>query len=286
MTEKDNTSRLLNLLVAYPYMKADVVDLVRANEKSIRFVLDSGAFTAWKAGKPIQLDEYCRFIESLPFTPWRYFTLDVIGDPHGTMKNYETMLKRGFSPVPIFTRGEDLSVLDDYYKTSDVVGIGGLVGTTGNKGFVNGIMKKVAERRVHWLGFTALEFVKHYRPYMCDSSSWEGGARYGQFALYMGKGQTTVLRKTDFAKKPTKEIAATIESFGFSPRDFAKTENWNGGYSLNRRICGYSATRFSLDVQENLGTCLFLAAATAHASKILLEGFEMEQSRFHKRKVA
>lgn len=180
---------MLNLLVAYPYAKPDVIELIRQNEGRIRFLLDSGAFTAWKAGKPIALDDYCRFLESLPIKPWRYFALDVIGDPHGTMKNYEMMLKRGFKPVPIFTRGEDPSVLEDYYKTSDVVGIGGLVGTQGNKGFVKGIMKLVNGRRVHWLGFSALAFVKHYRPYMLDCATWNTGASYAEPVVYMGGGK-------------------------------------------------------------------------------------------------
>lgn len=276
MTEKDNTSRLLNVLVAYPYMKPDLVRLLHQHKGHTRFLLDSGAFTAWKAGKPIQLDDYCRFIESLPFEPWRYFTLDVIGDPHGTMKNYETMLKRGFSPVPIFTRGEDLSVMDDFYKTSDVVGLGGLVGTTGNKGFVNGIMKKVAGRRVHWLGFTSLEFIKHYRPYMCDSSSWESGARFAAFHLYLGNGRTKLIKKSDFAHQPSDEIAKCIKSYGIDPADLATSKHWDGGYSHNRCLNGYSAVRMSLDIQKNLKTLMFLALTTQHAYKILLEGYRLK----------
>jgi hypothetical protein len=276
LAEKDNSTRLLNALVAYPYMKPDMVRLLDQHKRHTRFLLDSGAFTAWKAGKPIKLDDYCRFIESLPFEPWRYFTLDVIGDPHGTMKNYETMLKRGFNPVPIFTRGEDLSVLDDFYKTSDVVGLGGLVGTAGNKGFVNGIMKKVNGRRVHWLGFTSLEFIKHYRPYMCDSSSWESGARFAAFHLYLGNGRTKLIKKADFARRPSDEIARCIRSYGLDPADFATSKHWDGGYSHNRRLNGFSAVRMSLGIQENLKTLMFLALTTQHAYKILLEGFRLE----------
>jgi len=140
----------LNLLVAFPYMKPEVVEQIR-KLRHARILVDSGAFTAWKAGKSVDLDEYCRFIEALGDLPWRYFMLDVVGDPAATMKNYEIMLNRGFNPIPIFTRGEDPSVLEDYYKTSDVVGVGGLVGTRGNRGFVKGIMEKeVSERCIGW----------------------------------------------------------------------------------------------------------------------------------------
>ena len=264
----------LNLLVAYPYAKPEIIDLVKQNESRICFLLDSGAFTAWKAGKPIALDDYCKFIESLPFKPWRYFTLDVIGDPEATMRNYETMLARGLKPVPIFTRGEDPKLLDTYYETSDVVGIGGLVGTGGNKGFVKGIMRKVGTRRVHLLGFTNQPFLKAYRPYMADSSSWEMGARYARCPLYLGGGAPLVglSKATIHEQLRNEKIRLAIQRLNLNPNDFLKSENWNGGYSITRRTGARSMVRYSHDVGKNLGTKLFLAAATGYAAGLLLEG--------------
>lgn len=267
------TAKGLNLLVAYPYMTPDLVATIKANAATVRFVLDSGAFTAWKAGKEIKLDDYCRYIESLPFEPWRYFVLDVIGNPKATMDNYETMLKRGFKPVPIFTRGEDPSCLDDYYKTSDVVGIGGLVGTQGNKGFVKGIMGLVGQRKCHWLGFTNLNYVKHYRPYMCDSSTWEMGARYGQITVYMGGGQCVLLRQKTIVqdlKKPA--IVTAIKALGFDPYSLMKKEHWAGSYTIARRMGAKSWVRLSQDCGKNLGVNMFLAAANDYGAKMLLEG--------------
>ena len=263
----------LNILVAYPYMTPPVQKILMENQGHIRFVLDSGAFTAWKAGKTIALDDYCRFIESLPFAPWRYFTLDVIGDPHASMQNYETMLKRGFKPVPIFTRGEDPSVLDDYYKTSDVVGIGGLVGTGGNKGFVNWIMRSVGKRQVHWLGFTNIDYLKHYRPYMCDSSTWEAGARYGVLKVYAGGGKFISIKKADFKRKPSQAVLSAITRLGFKPLDLATMENWHGGPSISRTLCAASAVAMSLDIEQNIGTKAFLAVAATEGLGMLVNQF-------------
>lgn len=265
---------MVNILVAYPYMSAEVISFLKERGNGVRFLLDSGAFTAWKAGRTINLDEYCKFIESLPITPWRYFTLDVVGNPHETKKNYETMLARGFKPVPIFTRGEDLSILEEYYQTSDVVGIGGLVGTRGNRGFVKGIMERVASRRVHWLGFTSLPFLKYFKPYMADSSSWEMGARFASCPVYLGNGLPLVsLRKATVEQQLQNElIVAAINREGLNPEDFKIARNWNGGYSLSRRLGARSMRRFSQDVEKNLGTHLFLAAATSYAAGLLLEG--------------
>jgi len=280
LIEYDNKSKLLNLLVAYPYLKKEIINFVKDNNGKIRFLLDSGAFTAWKAGKPIKLDDYCRFIEELPFKPWRYFTLDVIGNPSETIKNYDTMLRRGFNPVPIFTRGEDVSVLDEFYKTSDVVGIGGLVGTPENKGFVNGIMKYANGRRVHWLGFTNMNFIKHYKPYMCDSSSWESGGRFGSATLYFGHGKSKQINKSCFIKKPSKEICDAISYYGIDAKDFSKQENNVGVYSAIRRIGGYSVARLSLDIQNKLETLMFSAATSNLANQILIEGYNMEVRRY------
>ncbi len=272
----DETARKLNLLVAYPYARQSEISFITENIERIRMVIDSGAFTAWKLGKPIQLDDYCKFIETLPFKPWRYFTLDVIGDPAATLKNYRTMLDRGFKPVPIFTRGEDPSVIEEYYKTSDVVGIGGLVGTEKNKGFVKGIMRVVGQRRVHLLGFTNLAFLKVFKPYMADSSSWEMGARYASCPLYLGGGQPLVsIRKpTVHAQLKEPRIREAIQRCGIDPDEFLDEDKWKGGYSVTRRIGARSMVRLSLDVAEHLGVKLFLAATTQYACRLLLEGLE------------
>lgn len=263
----------LNVLVAYPYMDPQKIELLGKCGPWLRFTLDSGAFTAWKAGKPIQLDDYCRFLDQLPIKPWRYFTLDVIGDPEGTMRNYETMLARGFKPVPIFTRGEDTSVLDEFYKTSDVVGIGGLVGTQGNRGFVKGIMRHIRDRMVHWLGFTDLDFIKVYRPYMCDSSSWESGARYGALKLYMGQGQFKGIKKTQFQQQPPQPVLERIRLLGVDPYLLAQVNSWHGGYSASRTLCARSTVAMSVDVERNLGTKLFLAIAAGSGLDLVISGF-------------
>lgn len=250
-----------NILIAFPYWNVDVDKLVTAESDAVRVVVDSGAFTAWKAGKPIALDDYCRFLEGLSTPPWRYFTLDVVGDAKGTLANYEIMLKRGFKPVPIFTRGEDPSVLEDYYKTSDLVGVGGLVGTQQNKGFVNGIMKRIGDRKVHWLGFTNMDYLKCYRPYMCDSSSWESGGRFAAVRLYMGSGRYVSVKKADFIKQPPNDVLDRIRDLGFDPYELRSDAAWRGGNSVNRKLSAASAVALSLDIQRNLGTLMFNAIA-------------------------
>ena len=253
----------LNILIAYPYMKPDVIDMLHKNEDKIRFVLDSGAFTAWKAGSEIKVMDYCNFIKSLPFKPWNYFMLDKIGDPEGTKENYKIMLSEGLNPIPIFTRGEEITSLDEFFNTSEIVGLGGLVGTQGNKGFVKGIMERVGDRKVHWLGFIEKNFIAHYKPFMCDSSSWSGGVRYGRMDLYMGNGKWTGLVKKDFMKMPPKHIYDRICFYGEKPEKLAFQKEWvNSGVPLLALIPMKSWIHYSFEVRKRFGTQLFLAVAS------------------------
>jgi hypothetical protein len=263
----------LNILIAYPYMTPPIIKGLTEIGPHLRFVLDSGAFTAWKLNRPIKLDSYCKFIEELPIKPWRYFALDVVGDPHATMRNYEVMLARGFNPVPIFTRGEDPKVLDDYYKTSDVIGIGGLVGTPNNRGFVRGIMQHAKKRHVHWLGFTNFDFIKYYQPYMCDSSAWEASARYGSLRLYMGNGKLLTIEKSQFSSAPKKEVLDRIKYLGVDPYKLATLDNWHGGPSISRTIGARSAVAMSVDVERHIKTKIFNALATHQALELMTQGF-------------
>jgi hypothetical protein len=287
MSRASRVSRLsdpiLNILVAYPYMKANVVRELESAKDRIRFVLDSGAFTAWKAGREIPLDDYCQFIEKLPFKPWRYFTLDKIGDPDGTMKNYETMLSRGFKPVPIFTRGENPALLEKYYETSDVVGIGGLVGTLGNKSFVKGIMELVGPRKVHWLGFNAAEFIPFYKPYMCDSSSWSSSFRYASARVYCGNGAWMPFTKKDFARKPDEKLLSVIREHSVDPRRLARDDEWSNGnkereYAIET-LTHRTWVKYQQDLELKLGTKFFLACSTDGQVRLMTRAFDFWATR-------
>lgn len=274
----DDAQRL-NVLVAFPYFSAKVIAALTPHVEQIRLLVDSGAFTAWKSGKPIEIDDYCKFLETLPIRPWRYFTLDVIGDPEGTQRNYELMLRRGFTPVPIFTRGEDPAHLGKLYETSDVVGIGGLVGTFGNKGFVNGIMRHVAGRRVHLLGFQNAKMIAAHRPYMIDGSTWIGGGMYGLLKVYDGGTRMISLNRQQLGDPKRRARAfERLASMGFDPFELRRDVSWHGGQSLTRRIGAASYIRFSLAAQRALGTLMFMATTDEHQIKQLTTEFDKLQT--------
>ncbi|MEX3859657.1 hypothetical protein AB3X94_37335 [Paraburkholderia sp. BR10923] len=276
---------MVNMLLSYPYFDNDALnDLQR--RKDVRLLVDSGAFTAWKMGRTVKLDEYCEFLTTLPVKPWRYFTLDVIGDPVASLRNYDTMLERGFHPLPIFTRGDTPAVLERYYASSDVVGIGSGVGTPRRKGFINGVMRLAGTRRVHWLGFTNMEYLKHYRPYMCDSSAWANGARYGCIRLYMGHGRTLFLDRAEFARCREQAVFDRIRAFGIEPERLARGDAWHGIWSPNWLICAASAMYLQFDLEARIGTLLFNAISSGYNLKLFLQVLDSYRSLHNARAAA
>lgn len=263
--------------MAAPYLRTESLRLLKQREADVRFLLDSGAFTAWKAGEIYQVEKYAAFVEALPFAPWRYFTLDVIGDPKGTRENLDFLLARGLRPVPIFTRGEDVAHLDDLYAVSDVVAVGGLVGTRGNRGFVNGMMRQLKGRSTHLLGFVASDFLKVYRPYSCDTSSWSAGIRYGVAVLYRGGGRFLRVTKKDFVGTPKREVVQAFTDMGFDHAIMRRPDAWvNSSQGRNpiEYVSFRSWVRFILEAERKIGSLIFLAVTDVSQARIALDQFD------------
>lgn len=80
-------------------------------------IIDSGAFSAWRLGKAIDLPEYCKFLKENEHWITTSVALDVINpnDPNAAAKasfdNYMFMRKQGLRPVPVFHVGEKIEWL-------------------------------------------------------------------------------------------------------------------------------------------------------------------------------
>jgi len=236
---------------------------------NVRLLLDSGAFSAWRSKKEVSLDAYCQYVEDTDVPIWRYFALDVVGDSDGTQRNLDAMNARDLKPIPVFTRSEDPAKLDDLYQRNDLVGIGGLVGTPKRKGFVKAIQGHIGDRRSHWLGFTQFNFLKHFKPYSVDSTTWTDPMRYGAVPLYMGDGEQTWVYRKHFVTKPSDKICRRLRRYGIEPGDLALEEHWTSkqGAAL-RDIVHVNAVALALDVEAKLGTKFFLATGPADIDEL------------------
>ena len=269
--------------MAYPYLSSPIIKRLKDFDikypNTLRFFLDSGAFTAHNSGKIISVDQYCSFLDSLPIRPWRYIALDAIGNEAKTKKNYELMLSRGYSPVPVYTQGADWSDVEYYYSTSDFICFGGLVGKKGSGLVINAIDKFLAianGRKSHLLGYTSVPYLKKFKPYSCDSSSWESGARFGTVPVYLQQGKMLNLDKKKIINNPSDEVKKALRAMDVDMEKIKSLEGWTGGDSEIRKTCAKSWGRLSVDIEKNLGTKLFLALATDHALKLIINAYESQ----------
>lgn len=149
-------------------------------------LLDSGAYTAFKSKKEINLEDYCSFVKNPPFKLWRYFALDKIGDSKATDRNLQIMLDKGLKPIPVFQRGQPLDKLYELLGKFDLVGIGGVAGTNDRNSYLKWILQRpdIDKQRLHLLGVLNIDIIKQYRPYSCDSSFLVFAPKFATITYY------------------------------------------------------------------------------------------------------
>lgn len=285
----------LNILVAFPYFKDDVLEyLSLQNPEEYRLMIDSGAFTAWNSGKTILLDEYCKFLDRVrEKISFKAVQLDVIGDEDKTAKNYDIMCARGFDVMPVFTRGASESYLEELYRKTDYVLLGNVAFGEKNDNYVKWFLEKNGKRKAHLLGFTKLNYLKYYKPFSCDSSTWNAAVRFGVLELYQGKGETKRYKKEDFKKELTNEIINGLRRVSLSPQEGKYLANdvcWiHGGKTPPSFLPGHKTLALftSLlcehvkiyDIEKNIGTRCYLACGTKVAVQSCFETREFLKQR-------
>lgn len=277
----------LNILISYAYITKGLIEsLVEINNTypdMLCVFVDSGAFTAFNLNKEIKLKDYCNFINDLPFKPWRYIALDVIGNEDKTKENYLEMLDRGFDPVPVFTYGADWDHIDFYYQKTDFVCYGGLVGEMGSAKAVNDISKfmQIADgRKTHLLGYTKVEYIKKFRPFSCDSSSWLQCQRFGRMAVYMGNGRMKAIGRKELIKNPNEEVKAALRSMGIDIQ-LLKYKKHRTGWRLRdgkRSVAQHATTiswvKLTTEMEKNIGTKMFLVCCAEEQVRQIMDAYK------------
>ena len=271
----------LNILISFPYFNKKIIAILKEDQSFINLLVDSGAFTAWKKNESVKLESFLSFLDQLKnegINIWKYFMLDVIGDPEGTRKNLEDMVSLGYSPIPIFTRGEAISEINHLYERFDLIAVGGLVGTLKNRGYVKRIMREVGDRKIHWLGFTEQKFLPIYRPFSVDTSGWTGQVRYGGLKIYTRGGRWMTVRRDDFFKKPSEELQKIFEEYGEDLSRFKNKKEWTGADRLLGVMGAKSYVRYALDIERRFKTKFFLVCSTDIQIRILKDAYNYWRS--------
>ena len=260
---------MLNLLVSWPYLAAgSLKEFIFEHRSHIRLLLDSGAFTNWKKGVETDVVDYIKFVNGLDGLPWRYFVLDKIGDSMITQRNTQTMLDAGLTPVPIFTRGTDIEVLDGLYEFSDLVGLGVGVKTKQYLNYVRWVVERNDGRPLHWLGVSNTTLVAQFRPFSLDCTTWTVQAMYGKLEVYMGNGKFIRLSRTQLSQRNRdQKLRQAFNKLGFNVNEFQKESAWSGAYSGARFLGAASWIRFMLETEHHFGTKIFMAIGSRHEAQ-------------------
>ena len=177
-----------NILASYFYFKSDsrlsqLKEINVLNTK--RFILDSGAYSAYTLGKKINILDYINFIKENKVR--QYANLDKIGDPKGTAKNYEIMKKEGLNPKPVFHMGESFKYLEPMLE-SKYIALGGMVGGINLESWLdevfNFIYKKTNKIKIHGFGMTNTQLVCKFPWHSVDSTSWLSPVAFGRFSKW------------------------------------------------------------------------------------------------------
>jgi hypothetical protein len=155
-----------------------------------RVVVDSGAYRAWKSGKPLTVEGW---VTSLPDDPRieAFIMPDVIGDWPETRARWVEVSKMTLPhPVwPVWTWGAPMADLRELLDQSPVVCVGGMVKLLrdGDKRALMGLRSVATKHgdRLHILGMNSLASIDLVGPLVrsYDTSKWIDGGRYATAVL-------------------------------------------------------------------------------------------------------
>ena len=274
----------LNLLLSYALTTQKDLDVIaKTTPPDTKIIIDSGAFTAFKTGKEVTLKGYAKFLRDISFIPYGYINLDIIGDPAASMRNYKLMVKMGFNPVPVITKGGSVDEFDEYAK-APFVALGGLVGAMTSRNEKIGWIDKCVHAankhniKLHLLGLTSPKLLMRWPIASADSSSWDSSARYGSFSLYKGGGRMLSFDRSDVKNKIQNDphLKMLVKQHGASPYELIEESNWRGGGSLNAAISARAYIKYSNDFERTTGKKLFIAAVGSRAP-VVIDQYKKEQ---------
>lgn len=166
----------------------------------MRVFLDSGAFSAKNKGTVIDLQDYCRFVRAHLGLLAEYAALDVIGDPAGTLANWDKMREAGLDPLATYHYGspvDRLAVLLE--RKPRAMAVGGMVlgrwrqgvleARDARKAWLDATFRGLRAAwpvPVHLFGTLTQWILERYPFYSADSTSALIGAAFGNVNEFRG----------------------------------------------------------------------------------------------------
>lgn len=148
------------------------------------YFMDSGAFSVWRSGKTVKLEDYIAFCKEYRSMFTVYAALDVIGDAEASFRNYVAMRDAGLDPMPAFHHGSPLKWVDEYAKLTSHIGLGGIAMMTkrDRATFLRGIFQRYPDPSkvgFHGFGINDSEILTTFPWKTADATSIHLRARLG-----------------------------------------------------------------------------------------------------------
>lgn len=218
----------VNALVSFHYYKdVDVGALARGG---LRMIGDSGAFSAFNTGNPMDLGAFADWAARWQTSLAWVASLDVINDSDGTWANYRVLRDRyRLDVIPTVHYGADPSLLDRYAADGvDMIGLGGMVGRKGQPKHLLRWCLAVfryqrdhhPNMRFHGWGVTHPALVNSLPWYSVDSSGTSASYRYGRLALYDPTKHTNVQIMMD-GRDAYRHATMLRKYYGVTPAEIA-----------------------------------------------------------------
>lgn len=160
----------------------------RFRNLGLHIIMDSGAFSAWKAGIEIDIDDYIQYLRE--HSIGKFINLDVVGDPEKTYFNQKYMESKGLIPIPVYHMGSDLKYLGRYVDEGyHNICLGGTVGAHKNRReeFFDECFNAYPKVYYHGLGMTDMHLMLKYPWFSVDSTSWLVGRKYCELNTVNGR---------------------------------------------------------------------------------------------------
>jgi len=182
LVEWDWENRPVHMLCSYAYLKA-YRKAAADYGRPLSAMLDSGAFTAWKSGIPVDLDAYINEVKTGgcttvtgEFFQWdQCVALDVIGDSEGSVKNAHYMREQGLNVIPVFHYGEPWEILHEYCEHFPHVGLSCRFGEPVKKSiaWVEQCFSREWPHLFHSFGWVDLRILDRVPFDTADAATWQ-----------------------------------------------------------------------------------------------------------------
>jgi hypothetical protein len=169
----------------------------------IKVMLDSGAYTAWRDGKSIDVNDYIKFIKCCEPFLHSYVNLDVIPARPGGARtieetkasaaksyaNLQTMKDAGLRPLPVFHQGEEVGWLEKMLQDGEeYIGLATAKNMPWHvqQQWLDVIFAAITDRagyplvKIHGFGIARVDWLKRFPFFSVDSAGWLQAAAYGK----------------------------------------------------------------------------------------------------------